>query len=650
MDTSGFVERVEREMSELGSERAMANLGDQFAVWFGSEILGFEVGLVAEQLHIGASGDEKSDLGIAEEDVPIRIIAQCKFSKFGAGKFNKDTVDEVKNARDRAISIPTMGNQKRQEFSARFNASEQKPERLLCVGFGSFTPEAFEYAVANKIIIYDLHRIHQEWLTLRDPARLSMPKLVSIPADKESLITRGKEPSRTFITTMSTKTLYKMVEEFGLGLFSENFRYKLPSSARSDAIALKTKETLEKEPERFLERNNGLTFVCEHAHWDLKTIQAVAPQIVNGCQTSYAIHEWYQQRLSANQSLDDLTEGEVTVKVIEAGSDNALKIAEATNRQNPISARDLHSNLEVQKALAHDFNEHDPKIFFETREGAWSAIEAKHNTALYRVPSFQRFRVITNEVAGQIMLAFIGFPHWSKDRKKAIWEDDALNKAIFGINTPNKARFTAIRPGTPVVAVVDSIAPGASCFIQDALFGYAILQYLYAIKLKIYPEKLKLWTDPNADPIGRIVQNKDYFDYWEFHFAALVNFIITAMMQGDRAKIQEARQKLVGNDMNLVFAPPAKRAPKFKPSPDAGFHEILEMDKDDKTRLGNFSQWFNSIDGIFYSMVDDQRKSGDFKNLNYFFYKQESTFRDAINRASKWLGSKVERDLRFPLL
>ncbi len=346
MQTAEFVQRVEREMSELGSERAIAKQGDQFAVWFGVEILGFEVGLVAERLHIGGSGDEKSDLAVAEEDVPIRILAQCKFSNGGSGHYNKDEVEEVLTARRRALEFPTLGHQKRQEFSIKYKAAEQKPERLLSVGFGNFTPEAFEYAVANKVVIYDLERIFQEWLTRRDPARLPIPKLVSIPAKEDSLITRGKEPHRTFITTMSTKMLHKMVQEHGLGLFSENFRYKLPSSARSDAIAMATKSTLENEPERFLDRNNGLTFVGEHVNWDAKVLQVVTPQIVNGCQTSYAIHEWYEQRLKANQALDHLPEGEVTVKVIEAGSEDTRKIAEATNRQNPISARDLHSNSE----------------------------------------------------------------------------------------------------------------------------------------------------------------------------------------------------------------------------------------------------------------------------------------------------------------
>jgi len=650
MQKADFVKRVETEMAEIGSERAILNEGDQFAVWCGTELLGFEVGLVAERLHIGGSGDEKIDLGVAEEDVPIRILAQCKFSAGGAAQYSKDEVEEVLTGRKRALEFPTLGSQKRQEFTVRYKAAEQKPERLLCIGLGRFTPEAFDYAVSTRVVIYDIDRIYEEWLTRRDPARLSMPKLVSIPADKESLISRGKEPRRTFITTISSKNLYKLVDEHGLGLFSENFRYKLPSSARSDAIALATKATLETEPHRFLERNNGLTFVGERVDWDSKILQIVNPQIVNGCQTSYAIHEWYKQRLSANHSLEELPEGEIAVKIIEARSEDARKIAEATNRQNPISARDLHATSGDQQALALAFHNHSPKIFFETREGAWSAVEAKHETDLYRVPGLQRFREINNEMAGQIMLAFLGFPHWSKDRKKAIWDAEALNKAIFGIQTPAKDRFATLREETPTAAVLDSIDRGTECFIADILFGNSILQCLEAIRLKLLPKKLELWSDPQKDPMGRIVSGKQqYMGYWDFHFAALLNFILVTIKAKKRADIEEARGFLLGTDVNMSFSNPGKRAAKFKLSEETGIHEILEADKMDPKSLGHFSQWFNSIDQIFYDLLEESRKSEEFKNLNHFFYKQDNTFKRAVQVASKWLGSKTERELRFPL-
>jgi len=193
MDSAQFVQRVEREMQDLGSERAVVNQGDQFAIWFGKEILGFEEGLVAERLHIGGSGDEKVDLGIAEDDIPIRILAQCKFSS-GGGRYNKDEIEEVITARKRVLEFSEMGNQRRRDFSFRYRSAEQKPERLLCIGFGTFTPESFDYAIEHGIVIYDLKKIFNEWLTRKDPARLPIPRLVSIPSSTAARIERGKEP------------------------------------------------------------------------------------------------------------------------------------------------------------------------------------------------------------------------------------------------------------------------------------------------------------------------------------------------------------------------------------------------------------------------------------------------------------------------
>jgi len=638
-------------MAEIGAERAIADEGNQFAIWFGEEILGFELGLVAEKLHIGASGDHKIDLGIAEDDVPIRIIAQCKFSKGGKGNYNLDLVDEVLNAKKRAIQSPLLGNTRRQEFCVRYNAASQKPERLLAIGFGTFAKDAFDYAVDSGVVIYDHERLYREWISRNDPAGLPPPKMISIPASTDVRIEKGKKPRRTFITTISTKTLYEIVKEHGLGLFSENFRYKLPSSARSDAIADATRATLEKESSKLLERNNGLTFIGEKIEPGSTDLKIITPQIVNGCQTSYAIHEWYDQRVKGGQDIKDLLEGEVMVKIVEADNVDAGKIAEAANRQNPISSRDLHANQDSQSELVVHFKEFNPKIFFETREGAWAAVEARKETGLYQIPGGgRRYRTVNNEVAGQIFLAVLGFPHWSKDRKKSIWEDEAINKAIFGFHDDASVRFTgSIRNDTPTPDVLTSIPTGSKAFIQDSLFGYAVLQYLDALRLKIYPEKLGLWADPAADPIGRIVQSKAFLDYWEFHVCALINFVIVKMTGGNRDKIEKARELLIGSDYNIVFSTPGKRAQKFETQKDSSLHDLLDYDSNKDEPFNRLSQWFNSLDTIFSDLIDTATKTGDFKNLNHFFYKRDSTYKDAIEKASKWFGSKTDRKSRFPL-
>ena len=637
-------------MAEIGAERAISDPGDQFAVWFCTEILGFDLGLVAERLHVGGSGDEKIDLGVAEDDVPLRIVAQCKYSAGGSGQYNKNDIEEVITARKRATQYPSLGNSRRQEFCKRYNAAKEKPERLLLAGFGSVVRDAFDYAVDNGVVVYDLDRIHREWLTRHDPARLPEPKLLPIPAQRDSIIVRGKQPRRTFVTTLSTKTLYEMIDEHGLGLFSENFRYKLPSSARSDTIADAIKKTLEKEPAKLLERNNGLTFVGERVDWKEKTLELIQPQIVNGCQTSYAIHEWYEQRIRAGQHLEELPGGELNVKIVEEASpDERRKIAEATNRQNPITSRDLRANLDEQKEIARAFYENDPRIFFETREGGWAAVEARHETGLYQVPGFQKYRTINNEYAGQILLAFDGFPHLSKDRKRTIMEDDGTFKAIFAINEPNDVRFAVLRSTSPIPAVINSTQQGTKHFVQDVLFGHALVQYLDAIRLRAWPQKLKLWTDPTNDPIGKLVLEKEYLDYWDLHAAALINFVVTTLAQGDRARIEQYRGALAGSDLNVIFSTPAKRVARFKLSEDPTTHELVDGGLDEPGRLGYLARWINSVDTIFSDLIETARSRGEFKNFNQFLYKRERTFEDAVQKASRWLGATVEREAHFPL-
>jgi len=650
MPDPAFVAKVESQMAEIGDERTVSGKGDQFAIWFGTEILGFDLGLVAERLHVGGSGDEKIDLGVAEDDVPIRIIAQCKYSVGGTGTFNKDQVEEVLTARRRAIEYPTLGSTARQEFCKRYHSAKQKPERLLCVGFGGFVEEAFDYATGNNVVVYDLDRIWKEWLSRRDPARLPKPKLVTIPASRDAVIARGSSPRRTLVTSLSTKTLHEIIKQHGLGLFSENFRYKLPSSARSDAISEAIKKTLESQAERLLERNNGLTFVGERVDWKSDAIDIVDPQIVNGCQTSYAIHEWYDQRIRAGQVIEELPGGELAIKVVETTDpEEARKIAEATNRQNPITSRDLRANFDEQKELSDAFNGLSPRVFFETREGAWSAIEARHETGLYQIPGLSRFRRLHNEYAGQIMLALYGFPHWSKDRKKVIMDDDEIYRAIFEIEEDPDVRFANIRAASPIPAFLDTVAKGPVHFVDDVLFGFAVAQYLDAIRLRMWPKKKALWPDPSADPIGRMVLGKEFLDYWDLHVCALVNFLVVTLSRGDRGKMQRIRRALIGDDLNIPFSTPVKRAARFKLSEDRTIHELLKAELADTTTLGHFSRWINSVDAIFSSVLETAQARGEFKNLNQFFYKREKTFEEARDKASRWLGSTVERDLYFPL-
>src|SRR2546425_13216839 len=111
MNDNEFLALVQAEMSNLRTQRGVPNEGDQFAVWFATEILKEDIIKVVEEYHVGGAGDNRVDLGVCDDDHEVRIIAQCKFSRTPLGtSFKNNLIDEVLRAKNRLKTIPEDGS------------------------------------------------------------------------------------------------------------------------------------------------------------------------------------------------------------------------------------------------------------------------------------------------------------------------------------------------------------------------------------------------------------------------------------------------------------------------------------------------------------------------------------------------------------
>jgi hypothetical protein len=139
--------------------------------------------------------------------------------------------------------------------------------------------------------------------------------------------------------------------DVGPRLFARNIRgYLGPSRPVNRAMAF----TLKNSPEDFFLLNNGVTIVCTAAQsrseGKIDSLVVDSPQIINGQQTTYALHGAGRQARKAN----------VFVRVIavqEGARHDALidSIVQGTNSQNTIKASDLRSNDRIQVKLAREF-------------------------------------------------------------------------------------------------------------------------------------------------------------------------------------------------------------------------------------------------------------------------------------------------------
>jgi len=98
--------------------------------------------------------------------------------------------------------------------------------------------------------------------------------------------------------------------------------------------------------EDFWMLNNGVTIICSDADAKGKVVTMRNPQIVNGMQTSYELHEHFKANLDKPDDRKLLVR--VIVEADEAGRD---RIIHATNNQTTIPASSLHASEKIHRDI-----------------------------------------------------------------------------------------------------------------------------------------------------------------------------------------------------------------------------------------------------------------------------------------------------------
>lgn len=207
-------------------------------------------------------------------------------------------------------------------------------------------------------------------------------------------------------------------------LFGQNLRDSLDAkkSKTYDEMML----TIDKEPERFWNYNNGITIICEmlDAHRPEKnsivdTIEITKFSIINGAQTTHALGSYLKNALINDdfEAIERLKKVYVLVRIMQVNDKNLRNnISIYNNLQNPITTRDMVSNHIEQKKLRSTFMEGEaPNIYVETRRGE----------TMPSHPRFEKHQQTTNEDLAQLAFAaFMKKPWYSKDKKKTLFNKD----------------------------------------------------------------------------------------------------------------------------------------------------------------------------------------------------------------------------------
>jgi hypothetical protein len=131
-------------------------------------------------------------------------------------------------------------------------------------------------------------------------------------------------------------------------LLNTNVRYLIKNSSINKDI----KQSFIDDPIRFCYLNNGITIICNNYHIGATghphtKLTFVKPSIVNGGQTIATLYYLYSSKYEEYKEQFD--KAKVLIRFYKSPTEFSLKIAKATNSQNPISTVDLKANDNAQE-------------------------------------------------------------------------------------------------------------------------------------------------------------------------------------------------------------------------------------------------------------------------------------------------------------
>lgn len=187
----------------------------------------------------------------------------------------------------------------------------------------------------------------------------------------------------SYLAVIPAPLLVSLYHDFSSRLLERNVR----SFLQFKGVNQKLKETLTKEPDKFIAYNNGLTITATAAEIEVKDGISVIKtlkdfQIVNGGQTTASIY------FSAKEGVD-ISRVNVTAKINVVQSDNPevldeliSKISQYSNSQNKVSSVDLNSRsvhlVQIKKLSESITDPSGTKWFFERIRGDFNTLIRKN--------------------------------------------------------------------------------------------------------------------------------------------------------------------------------------------------------------------------------------------------------------------------------
>lgn len=428
-----FYDRFIIQLDNIKSNYNLRSTHDGLIHFFGQYVLRLDPDDVATRIVTDRSTEAVDALLLDPKTSTFYFVAASKPDKFEktAHHFEEKIIRGTLNGMNFLLDgnykgniTPTLENLV-DEYHDRIKTGEYTT-RLLFLGLRA-DPNSDKYITyftsqrkAIEVELYNFNWFYNFYVNNYLLLKKDAPEKITFKV--LSKILHKDVPHKSRVFTCKGVNLAEIYKKHKESIFEQNVRYSLGIRSRSINRQILSTASDNNDAMEFWYFNNGITIICKEII-DLPVDKAIVlkhAQIINGAQTTYALHQAF-----LDGHLKD--EVEVLVKVIESTDKTFIdNVTLYTNSQNPIRLRDLCSNdqiqTEIQTTLLSTY-----KYFYERKRGE---LESNYRTASAKEkilgPNFAE-RIINNENAAQAFLAFYqNSPAQAKSEKGRIFLKDDL--------------------------------------------------------------------------------------------------------------------------------------------------------------------------------------------------------------------------------
>ena len=356
----------------------------------------------------------------------------------------------------------------------------------------------------------------------------------------------------TVVTSIYANSLKPIIEEKKELILALNVRYYKGENEINSKIK---SEYSKGEKSNFWILNNGINGVCQDFEIiDGGTLKIKNFQIVNGGQTAKTLTRIVNDLPDNVQILMRLTK----VKDKTRTSKISMDIAVASNSQNAISPRDLHSGDRIQR---HIYKKLDEKgIFYDKKDGEWGTIKNKRK---YQNPENTRthLRIYNTDLGKSYLSLFIQLPISTKGRNKLVFSEVYYDE-IFSMTENEDNQFYKL-------ILSFQIARYVSWLKEDKKYNFEILQntyvndvivslsglYFFRDNLIKVPSEYDLKTELKNINTRDFINDEDKFslkvdnDFYDF-MLKIVKALQNILDVKKEAKLEYKGEEWIPNDTN----------------------------------------------------------------------------------------------------